>query len=269
MRVMSNSLGSKGNRVYPCIQRRSTRYNPPMAKKKSSFLLWQKIVVGGIAVVSIGVLGFLYTLVLTDAPGGEFVEGQHYFLLEEPRRVRGDNVEVMEFFSYACIHCYNFDAPLEAWAEDREDRINFIRTPAISNATWRLLGGAYYALEEMDLLDEHHWALFQAIHDRGLRLDSVDRLVDFMAERNVDAERFRALFTSPLIQNKLNQADLLARRMRIASVPSIVVDGQYLVRTTATVGPTRMLEVMDHLVEKASAPASAVAESSTESGPSD
>lgn len=228
-----------------------------MASRKSSFLLWQKIVVGGIAVVSIGILGFLYTLVLTEAPGGEFVEGEHYFLLEQPRRVRGDNVEVMEFFSYACVYCYNFDKPLEAWAEDREDKIDFKRTPAISNATWRLLGGAYYTLEEMDLLDEHHWALFQAIHDRGLRLDSVDRLVEFMADRDVDAEQFRSRFTSPQIQNRLSQADLLARRMRIASVPAIVIDGQYLVRTTATVGPTRMLEVMDHLVEKASTPVNA------------
>lgn len=230
-----------------------------MAKRKSSFLLWQKLVVGGIAFVSVGILGFLFTLVLTEAPGGEFVEGQHYFLLDEPRRVRGDGVEVMEFFSYACIHCYNFDAPLESWAEDREDKVDFVRTPAISNAFWRLLGGAYYTMEEMGVLEDHHRALFQALHDRGERLDSIDRLAAFMADRGVDADEFRRVFNSASVQSRLSQADLMARRMRVASVPTIIVDGRYLVRITATVGPNRMLDVMDHLVEKASAPAAGTA----------
>lgn len=225
-----------------------------MAKKQSKFLLWQKVVVGTVAVLGLGLIGFLYTLVLTESPGGEFVEGTHYFALEEPRRVRGDDVEVMEFFSYACIHCYNFDAPLEEWAEAREDRIDFKRTPAVASAFWRLLGGVYYTLEEMDLLEEHHTAVFQALHDRGERLASIDQIVDFMADRGVDSTEFRQVFLSSEVQNRLSQADLLARRMRVASVPSIIVDGRWLVRTTANVGPARMLDVMDHLVEKASAP---------------
>ncbi len=235
-----------------------------MAKKQSSFLLWQKIIVAGIAVVSIGVLGYFFTVVLTEAPGGEFVEGEHYFLIEEPRRVRGDGVEVMEFFSYACIFCYNFDEPLESWAEAREDKVNFVRTPAISNATWRLLGGVYYTLEEMDIFEEHHMAVFRAIHDRGSRLDSIDRIVDFAADRGIDADEFRSTFNSAEIQNKLNQADLLARRMRVAAVPTVIIDGRYLVRTTTTVGPTRMLDVMDYLVEKVSAPADTAPSSSSD-----
>lgn len=225
-----------------------------MAKRKNRFLLWQKLTVGGIAVLSLGVFGFLYTLVLTDAPRGEFVEGQHYLLIEEPRRVRGEAIEVMEFFSYACIHCYNFDPDLNAWARENADQVNFVRTPAIANATWRLLGRTYYALEQMDLLDTHHAAVFRAIHDRGERLDSINRIVDFMGDRGVDESEFRSVFNSPRIDRKIEQADQMARRMRVASVPTIVVDGKYLVRTTSTVGPSRMLEVMDHLVGKASTP---------------
>ena len=116
----------------------------------------------------------------------------------------------------------------------------------------------------MDIFEEHHMAVFRAIHDRGSRLDSIDRIVDFAADRGIDADEFRSTFNSAEIQNKLNQADLLARRMRVAAVPTVIIDGRYLVRTTTTVGPTRMLDVMDYLVEKVSAPADTAPSSSSD-----
>ena len=42
----------------------------------------------------------------------------------------------------------------------------------------------------------------------------------------------------------------MARRLKVALVPSIVIQGKYLVRTSGSVGPKRMLDVMDYLMEK-------------------
>jgi len=42
----------------------------------------------------------------------------------------------------------------------------------------------------------------------------------------------------------------MARRLRVAMVPAIVIQGKYLVRTSGSVGPKRMLDVMDYLVAK-------------------
>ena len=42
----------------------------------------------------------------------------------------------------------------------------------------------------------------------------------------------------------------MARRLKIASVPTVVIQGKYIVRTTREIGPKRMLDVMDFLVEK-------------------
>ncbi|XOV87502.1 MAG: thiol:disulfide interchange protein DsbA/DsbL [Pseudomonadota bacterium] len=221
-----------------------------MAKKGGKFLLWQKITVGAVAVLIVGVLGYLYTLVLTEAPLGEFVEGEHYTTLTDPRRVRGDKIEVMEFFSYACIHCYNFDPDLEAWAAANEDRVEFVRTPAVGSNFWRLLGRTYYTMAELGALKDNHTALFREIHDVRRPLDSPEKLTAWMVDRGVSENAFRSMFNSPLVNRHLETADQLARRLRVASVPTIVVNGKYMVNITSTVGTTRMLEVMDHLVAK-------------------
>ena len=42
----------------------------------------------------------------------------------------------------------------------------------------------------------------------------------------------------------------MARRLKVAMVPSVVVQGKYLVRTSGSVGPKRMLDVMDYLLAK-------------------
>ncbi len=82
----------------------------------------QKIAVGAVAVIVIALIGYFSTLVVKDLPIlGNFVEGEHYTLLEKPRRIRGEKIEVMEFFSYGCIHCYNFDPDLTDWVEANSD----------------------------------------------------------------------------------------------------------------------------------------------------
>lgn len=225
-----------------------------MAKKKrSATLVKQQIAVGIGAVFVIGVLVYLSTMVLRDAPLGEFVEGEHYQVVENPRRIRDERVEVMEFFSYGCVHCYNFDPALQDWVEEQGDSIRFVRTPAIASEQWRVLGRAYYAMEELNILDENHYDMFRAIHDAGTDLSNVDKLAAWFDSRGVTAEEFRAAYNSLPVDNKVRLADQMSRRMRIASVPTVIVDGKYRVGITRTVGPSRMLDVMDHLVTKTAA----------------
>jgi len=225
-----------------------------MAKKQQRALMIQKLAVGAAVVVIVGLLGFLYTLVLTEAPLGEFVEGEHYVTIENPRRVRGDKVEVMEFFSYGCVHCFDFDPKLNDWVADNRDRIEFVRTPAISSNFWRLLARTYYAMDELGVLEENHSRLFNDLHNARRDLDSLDKMAAWIDGHGTTAAAFKSMAASPAVEQRLELADRLARRLEVTSVPTIVVNGKYLVRITSEVGPTRMLDVMEHLVDKEMAP---------------
>lgn len=232
-----------------------------MAKKSNRFLLGQQVAVGAVIVLAVALLGGLYLMVLTEAPLGEFIEGEHYTLIENPRRVRGDKVEVMEFFSYVCIHCYNFDDRLNAWVARNSGQVEFVRTPAIGSNAWRILGRAYYTMAELDILEETHPQLFREIHDRGRNLSSLDDLASWIDGKETTSTAFRSMFSSSVIDRRIEFADQMSRRLRISTVPSIIVNGKYMVRITADVGPSRMLEIMDHLVERELAPAAGARES--------
>lgn len=217
-----------------------------MAKRESKFLKQQKLALGVFALIVAGIAGYLFWLTLEQAPLGEFVEGEHYQLIEEPRRIRSDKIEVIEFFSYACIHCYRLDPDLVKWVEQQGDRVEFQRIPAIASDYWRLLGRNYYTLEQLDQLDQHHMAFFRSIHDARASFANSEALI---AHFN-DIEGYEDTFRSREVSAKIALADQMARRMKVAAVPAIVIQGKYLVRASQAVGPKRMLDVMDHLVQK-------------------
>ncbi len=218
-----------------------------MVKKESRFLRQQKIALGVLLTLVIAIIGYFLFVVADDAPLGEFVEGEHYFLIDDPRRIRGDKIEVIEFFSYACVHCYNFDPELKDWVSGQGDRIEFVQMPALASDYWRLLGRNYYTMEKLGLLKSKHMAFFRSVHDGRVVYKTPEGLAAFF---DGDPEDYLQAYRSPEVNSKMALADTMARRLKIAAVPTIVIQGKYMVSTSASIGLTRMLEVMDYLVEK-------------------
>jgi len=237
-----------------------------MAKKKNRSLLIQKIAVGIAIVLIVALLGYFYTQVITEAPLGKFVEGEHYKLIDNPRRIHGDKVQVMEFFSYACPHCYAFDPKLNDWITANKDKIEFIRTPAVGSNLWRMYAKTYYAMDALGILKADHQKLFDAIHGLGQNLDSLDSLATWFADNGTSAQAFRSMFDSQLVNERVEAADQLEKRFKIASVPSIVINGKYLVQPSSEVGMSRMLDVMDYLVKKELQPSDGTTSSRPDSG---
>lgn len=221
-----------------------------MVNRRAKFVQQQKLIVGGIAVVVIGVLAYLTTLVLSESSTEGFVEGEHYTLIEDPRRIRGDKIEVMEFFSYGCIHCYNFDDEIEAWAAERQDTVSFKQTPAVANELWRNFGRAYYTMETLGILEDGHTLMFKQVHDARRNLQSAEDIADVLAINGVTEEAFISTFEDRDTEQKLVRADQMARRYKVATVPSLVVHGKYHIRVNGSIGFSRMLDVAEFLVQK-------------------
>ena len=144
----------------------------------------------------------------------------------------------------------SIEPSLSYWVDSKTDYINFVQVPAIANDYWRVLGRAYFTLEHMNILEKQHMAMFRAIHKSKRDLSNAEALFDFVEEIGVDRDKFASVYQSPETSNAMNQADQIARRLKVASVPTIVIQGKYLVRTTRSVGQSRMLEVMDYLIAR-------------------
>ena len=220
--------------------------------RRKSFVHQQKLMVAGFVVTILALIAYLTLETVTDEGAqGDFIAGIHYVELDKPRRIRGDAIEVMEFFSYGCIFCYRFDADLQDWASDKGDQVRLTQTPLIGSDQWRLLGAHYYTLQDLDAPVALHQGTFRAIHDLGRKLNNPEDLADFVASNSdIELDRYLIQIESDAVKAKVSLADRLSRQARITSVPQLVVQGRYRISSTVDVGPIRMLEVADYLIEK-------------------
>ena len=77
-----------------------------------------------------------------------YVEGVHYEAIDIPVKtgLEGEQplkVEVVEVFSYMCIHCYSFDPLLKLWEQNKAEQAVFNRLPAVFSADWELMARAF------------------------------------------------------------------------------------------------------------------------------
>ncbi|MGE0622980.1 MAG: thiol:disulfide interchange protein DsbA/DsbL [Pseudomonadales bacterium] len=218
-----------------------------MSKKKSSNVaLVRNLIIAAVAIVVALVVGYglLYTSGVTQ---GEFVEGEHYQVLPDaPRRRPGAPIVVQEFFSYGCIHCRNFDPLVEEWLPTLPEGVRFERVPVAFSPDWSLLGQTYYALDALGILAENHERIFARIHDRRDFFDSAAEVADFVDGHGTTADVFLATVNGPDVRRRMRDADNAQRRVGLTAVPTLVVDGTYVV--TMDVGRKVALEVVDYLI---------------------
>jgi thiol:disulfide interchange protein DsbA len=162
-------------------------------------------------------------------------------------------VDVVEFFSYACPHCFEFEPTLEAWLAKKPAGIHFHRYPVRFLQNSVNFQPMYYALEAMDLVEAMQLKVFNAVHREGQRLDKPDAIAAFMARNGVDTKRFMSLFTSFGVRTKVQQGNQMMETFGVDSVPAIVVAGQNMTSPGLAKGEERTTQVIEYLAAKARA----------------
>lgn len=216
------------------------------SRKRDNVARIRHLIIGGIALVVflVAAYGLLYSTGVTQ---GEFVAGEHYQVLDSAERRRpGQPIRVQEFFSYGCVHCRNFDPLVEEWLTSLPEGVTFDRVPVAFSPDWALLARAYLALENLGILAENHERIFRRIHDNRMMFENADELARYVDGHGTTAEAFLAAFNGPEVRRRLRETDAAQRAVNIASVPTLVVDGRYLV--SMDVGRRVALEVVDHLI---------------------
>jgi thiol:disulfide interchange protein DsbA len=219
-----------------------------MAKKDNKVIMARNTIIAFVSIVAIGILAF-GTYVSTDLGAGEIgVENNDYKVLDNPRPRRpGDPIEVIEYFSYACIHCKTFDPIIEEWATEQADDVAFSRMPATFSPIWALLSQTYLTFEDQGVLDKNHSRMFRAIHDAGRQFLTPEMVADYVDGRGLSSADFLRAFNSPVVKEKMRKAERDQLAFQIAATPSLVVAGKYLVGMNN--GQRRALRVVEHLIE--------------------
>ena len=192
-----------------------------------------------------------FALISSTLLGAQYEEGVHYQVLDPqaPLSTSGEGIEVSEYFSYGCGHCFQFDPVLNAWLDKQAEDVNFDRTPAVWNDYYGNLAQTYYTLKAMDLLESLHVAVFEAIHIQRKNLSKPGVMADFLEEAGVDPESFAKVFNSFGVRMSLQQADARGRAYRASGVPTLIVNGKYRIETRGAGSVQEMLKVAEFLIE--------------------
>jgi thiol:disulfide interchange protein DsbA len=190
-------------------------------------------------------------LISSTLLGAQYEEGVHYQVLDPqaPLSTSGEGIEVSEYFSYGCGHCFQFDPVLNAWLDTQPEDVNFDRTPAVWNDYYGNLAQTYYTLKAMDLLESLHVAVFEAIHIQRKNLSKPGVMADFLEEAGVDPESFAKVFNSFGVRMSLQQADARGRVYRASGVPTLIVNGKYRIETRGAGSVQEMLKVAEFLIQ--------------------
>lgn len=162
----------------------------------------------------------------------------------------GNQIEVLEVFWYGCPHCHDFEPFITAWLKKKPDDVTFRTMPGIFNKVWITHAKAFYTAEKMGVLEQFHAPLFNAIHKQGKNIQTDEAVFKFVAAIGLDAKQFKSIFNSGDIDDKIKQAFLAGKGYKIASVPSVVVNGRYLVSGSTAGSYGDMLKVIDSLIKK-------------------
>ncbi|MEH6648744.1 MAG: thiol:disulfide interchange protein DsbA/DsbL [Motiliproteus sp.] len=181
----------------------------------------------------------------------EFEQGVHYTKLSKVVRTQDPaKVEVVEVFGYWCPHCDSFERYLEPWKKQQAEHVDFKHIPMVFRANQTEFAKAFYVAEALGKSEQTHPALFTLIHRQRAWINNKEQLGEFFADFGVSEADFNKAYGSFSINSQLNLGKKKAGEYGIRGVPSMVVNGKYLVSAQTAGSQKAMLEVVDYLVAK-------------------
>jgi protein dithiol oxidoreductase (disulfide-forming) len=181
-------------------------------------------------------------------------EGRDYVRLQNPVPVEtGKKIEVIEFFSYGCPHCGEFEPILEDWLKKLPPDVAFRRVPVSFQDKWVPLGKEYYTLVALGEEGRLSGEMFKAIHGKNTAMWNEKTFFDWAAAQGIDRKKVEDMYNSFAMSGKMNRALQEAKAYNIQSVPTIIIDGKFIVSTEKVGTHAAMIPVMDALIAKARA----------------
>jgi protein dithiol oxidoreductase (disulfide-forming) len=177
-----------------------------------------------------------------------FQEGKDFVRLAKPAMTESPagQVEVVEFFAYSCIHCFNFEPVFEAWLQKKPSHVTVRRMPVAFNQNFVPMQRLYFTLESMGLVDKLHVKVFKAIHEERLPLTTAPAILAWVEKQGVNRDQFSAIFNGAAA--KLSEKAIgLQDAYQVEGTPALGIAGRFYVGGQ---GP-RTLLVADTLIAEA------------------
>ncbi len=179
-----------------------------------------------------------------------FQAGTHYFPIEPAQPTStGDKIEVIEVFSYACIHCAHFEPTVQKWKSAMPANVAFSYLPAAFNASWEVFARAYFAAQDLGIAEKAHQDLFDGVHVRR-DIRNLEDIAKVYAKHGKSEKQFIDATTSFGVEMKLNRAKQMVPAYGVDGTPTVIVAGKYRINGNSAGGQEKIFDVVNFLVAK-------------------
>lgn len=196
---------------------------------------------------------WLMALLLASGMANAAIElGKDYVLLPQPQAVANPKkVEVIEFFSYHCIHCYELEPALTAWEKKRPADVNFRKEQIVWQKPMEGFARLFATMNATGTLTKLNRPAFEAVVKNRINLADASVLTGWIRKQpGIDAAKFMQAYSSFSVNAQVARAVKITRDYNIEGTPTFVVNGKYAIQPAA---PERLLQVLNELIAKARA----------------
>lgn len=200
--------------------------------------------------------GILIALMLTVGIGsalGQFKENVNYTVVSQTATA---TPTVTEFFSIYCGHCFQFEPLMPTIKESLKAGTTFEKSHVdyIPRDNPEVRAGMVKAYVIMDQLgekgDEVLQYFFNQIHLMGRAVDSMSTVKKMFEEKGVSKIDIELYFLDKEIDAKAKKMAKAWEEKKISNVPSLVVNGKYLVNMSSVNNTEELMTLVNYLVEK-------------------
>ena len=188
----------------------------------------------------------LFLILITSSD----VFAQKYVQISTERQQESKDIIIYEFFWYGCPHCYNLEPTMDRIEADLEKDTKVVKLPVALRDSWIPHAKLYYALKQMDKIDQIHNLIFEEIHLEDNRLTTEQQMIDFLGKHGVDTDKFIDKYNSFGTQARIKKASNLAKKYQINSVPTIIINGKFLTSGSYVSSYDELYGVVNLLVER-------------------
>ena len=180
----------------------------------------------------------------------QIVHAQKYVQISTEKQQESSDVIIYEFFWYGCPHCFNLEPTMDRIEADLKKGAKIVKVPVALRDSWMPHAKLYYALKQMNKIDDMHNQIFEEIHLEDNRLNTEESMVEFLGKAGIDTKLFLEKYNSYGTEARIKKSSNLARKFQINSVPTIVVNGKYLTSGSYVSSYDELYSVVNLLVEK-------------------
>jgi len=165
-------------------------------------------------------------LVIGSAQAQQFEEGVHYEIIADEATSKP---EIVEFFSFYCVHCFRFEPIAKALKEAHPEAFEKAHVSFISprGDVGETMTKAFAAAQKLDIEEKISDAIFDYNFNKNSMLTSKQDIRNVFVVNGVAGDEFDKALASFAVRAAASKMDRRASNLGVNATPTFIVNGKY------------------------------------------